>query len=53
MSKSIIDESLNEYRAYPNGNPNEVEVHSYTLPQKVNLDTLHLTVALETIPTQK
>ena len=53
MSKSIIDESLNEYRAYLNGKPNEVEVHTYTIPQKINLDNLHLTEALKTNPTKK
>ncbi|WP_171030346.1 hypothetical protein [Lactobacillus helveticus] len=53
MSKSIINESLNEYRAYLNGEPNQVEVHTYTILQKANLDNLHLTEALKTNPTKK
>lgn len=53
MSKSIINESLDEYRAYLNGEPNQVEVNTYTIPQKINLDDLHLTEALKTNPTKK
>ncbi len=53
MSKSIINESLDEYRAYLNGEPNQVEVNTYTIPQKINLDDLHLTEALKKSLTKK
>ena len=53
MSKSIINESLDEYRAYLNGEPNQVEVNTYTIPQKISLDDLHLTEALKKSLTKK
>ncbi|GFP07881.1 hypothetical protein [Lactobacillus helveticus] len=53
MSKSIINKSLDEYRAYLNGEPNQVEVNIYTIPQKISLDDLHLTEALKKSLTKK
>ncbi|EGF35605.1 hypothetical protein AAULH_01058, partial [Lactobacillus helveticus MTCC 5463] len=39
--------------AYLNGEPNQVEVNTYTIPQKISLDDLHLTEALKKSLTSK